>query len=288
VSVSPCHGDHLFAAELRSRSTRRTWDLPTTASLEEVAATIAGTGCYLGVSLHGAITAVAYGRPSVTYDPFGQAKLAGFVELAGIPESRTGDAVEAARLAARYAGGDGTAPKTRLPDLQRTLDGHFDRIAELVERSDRPVEPTAWTDTAAGLQLALRRLPRPVAPAPATKPAALRRPGLAPTVDDLTAAVAIALATRRRHTVDEPDEHEGFLRLQQENNDVRGAIAHLEGVVVKAELTEAELRTELTDCTETREALEEVLETARGSRIFRLTGRPRALAPPPDEQPAAD
>jgi lipopolysaccharide transport system ATP-binding protein len=283
ISVSPCHGDQLFAATLRNRSTRRTWDLPTTASLEEVAATIAGADCYLGVSLHGAITAVAYERPSVTYDPFGQAKLAGFVELAGIPESRTGDLVEAARLVARYGGASAegaAAPATRRAELQRTLDDHFDRVAELVERSDTPRDPVTWADTAAGLQLGLRRLPRPVAPAPATKLPALRRPALAPTVDDLAAAVARALAVRRRHTVDEPDEHEGFLRLQQENNDVRGAIAHLEGVVAKAELTETELRDELTGCTETREALEEVLATARGSRIFRLTGRPRALSEP--------
>jgi hypothetical protein len=282
ISVSPCHGDQLFAEELRSRSTRRTWDVPVTASLEEVAATIAGADCYLGVSLHGAITAVAYGRPSVTYDPFGQAKLAGFAELAGIPGSRTGDPVEAARLVARYGAGDGAAPSTRLPDLQRTLDAYFDRLAEMVERSDRPVDPVTWADTGSALQLALRRLPRPVAPAPATKLPALRRPALAPTVDDLAGAVAQALATRRRHTVDEPDEHEGFLRLQQENNDVRGAIAHLEGVVAKAELTETELRTELSDGRETREALEEVLQAARRSRLFRLTGRPRALTQLPD------
>jgi polysaccharide pyruvyl transferase WcaK-like protein len=275
VSVSPCHGDDLFAAELRRRSTRRTWDVPTTASLEEVAATIAGADCYLGVSLHGAITAVAYGRPTVTYDPFGQAKLAGFVDLAGVPESRTDDPVEAARLAARYA--TGGAPATRRDDLQRTLDGWFDRIAELVERSDRTVVPPTWADTATGLQVGLRRLPRPVVPAPATKLPALRRPDLAPTADDLAGAVAQALTTRRQHTVDEPDEHEGFLRLQQENNDVRGAIAHLEGVTAKAELTEAQLRSELADCTETREALERVLSAAKGSRIFRYTGRPRAL-----------
>jgi hypothetical protein len=283
VSVSPCHDDQLFAAELRARSTRRSWDLPTTASLEEVAATIAGADCYLGVSLHGTITAVVYGRPTVTYDPFGQAKLAGFVELAGIPESRADDPVDAARLAARYAGGG--APATRLPDLQRTLDGWFDRLAELVERNGHDREPLAWSDTATGLQLGLRRPPRPVAPAPATRPAALRRPELQPTADDLAAAVATALAVRRRQAVAEPDEHEESLRLQQENNDVRGAIAHLEGVVAKAEVAETELRDELADCVETRRMLEEVLVSARRSRTYRLTGRPRALGRPVDLLP---
>jgi hypothetical protein len=293
VSVSPCHGDQLFAAELRGNSTRDTWDVPTTASLEEVAATIAGADCYLGVSLHGAITAVAYGRPSVTYDPFGQAKLAGFAELAGIPESRTGDPVEAARLVARYA--TGGAPTTRLPDLQRTLDAYFDRLAELVERNEKDRAPLTWTDTAAALQLAMRRLPLPVAPAPATKPPALRRPALAPTEDDLAAAVAQALSIRRKHTIDEPDAHEGVLRLQQENNDVRGAIAHLEGVVAKlestvarAEETEAELRARLQAAEEARAALENVVELARSSRIFRYTRRPRALRPRPEANRQAD
>jgi hypothetical protein len=288
VSVSPCHGDDLFAAELRSCSTRPTWDLPTTASLEEVAATIAGADCYLGVSLHGAITAVAYGRPSVTYDPFGQAKLAGFVDLAGIPESRTGDPVEAARMVARYAAGG--APATRLAQLQRTLDAYFDRLAELVERSAKERDPVAWTDTAAGLQLGLRRLPRPVAPAPATKLPTLHRPALTPTSDELAAAVARALSVRRRHTIDEPDEHEGVLRLQQENNDVRGAIAHLEGVVAKLESSAARAEaaeTELREANEARAAIEQALAQARRSRIFRLTGRPRALGPLPDEPPPA-
>jgi hypothetical protein len=297
VSVSPCHGDHLFAAELRASSTRPTWDLPVTASLEEVAATIAGADCYLGVSLHGAITAVAYGRPSVTYDPFGQAKLAGFVDLAGIPESRTGDPVDAARLVRRSATEGG--PTTRLPQLQRDLDAYFDRLAELVERNERERAPVTWSDTAAGLQLGLRRLPRPVAPAPATKLPALRRPALAPTNDELADAAARALSVRRRHTIDEPDEHEGVLRLQQENNDVRGAIAHLEGVVAKLEgtlaeatATEAGLRDELHQAHAAHAALEDVLASARTSRIFRLTGRPRALTPraePPDApDPAAE
>lgn len=299
VSVSPCHGDHLFAAELRARSTRRSWDLPITASLEEVAAAIAGADCYLGVSLHGAITAIAYGRPTVTYDPFGQAKLAGFVDLVGVPESRTGDPVEAARMAARLAArmDGGEAPTTRVAELRRTLDAWFDRVAELVEGNERPPTPLTWTDTAAGLQLGMRRLPRPVVPAPATKLPSLRRPTLEPTPDDLAAAVGRALAVRRRHTVDEPDEHEASLRLRQENNDVRGAIAHLEGVVAKAEATEAELRHELAACVETRRAVEEILVSARGSRIFRYTGRPRALgqdvdaaveaaATPPAEDPA--
>jgi len=292
VSVSPCHGDQLFAAELRGRSTRRSWDVPTTASLEEVAATIAGADCYLGVSLHGAITAVAYGRPSVTYDPFDQAKLAGFVELAGIPESRTGDPVEAARLVARYATAS-PPPTTRLPELQRTLDAYFDRLAELVERNGRERTPVTWADSAAGLQLGMRRLPRPVAPAPATKLPALRRPALAPTGDELAMAVERALAVRRRHSIDEPDEHEGVLRLQQENNDLRGAIAHLEGVVAKlesdvarAEETEAELQDRLRATDDARAALDEVVAQARSSRVFRYTGRPRALRPAPPADPA--
>jgi predicted nucleic acid-binding Zn-ribbon protein len=99
--------------------------------------------------------------------------------------------------------------------------------------------------------------------------------------------VAKALSIRRGHTVDEPDEHEAALRLQQENNDLRGAMAHLEGVVAKlettltrAEATEAELRDELHATDEARVALEDLLASARTSRIFRLTGLPRALTPP--------
>ncbi len=55
--------------------------VPDDSPLEAVAAAIAGADCFLGVSLHGAITAYTYGRPHVTFDPFGHPKLEGFADL---------------------------------------------------------------------------------------------------------------------------------------------------------------------------------------------------------------
>jgi hypothetical protein len=58
--------------------------------------------------------------------------------------------------------------------------------------------------------------------------------------------------------------------LRGENRDLRGALAHLEGVRAAWEARVA--------ATERVEAeIEAVLAEARSSRIFRLTGRPAAL-----------
>lgn len=276
VSVSPCHHDELFAEALRNRTSRQAWDVPPDAALEEVAAAIAGATVYLGVSLHGAITAVTYRRPTVTYDPFHQAKLAGFVELAGIPDSRTSDPVEAARLVAQAAAGEATT--TRIDPLQGQVDAHFDRVAELIERSDRPVEPTAWQDTATPLHLGLRRLPRRVVPAPSTAPAALRRPDLAPDADDLVTAVDGALAVRFERREGEVNELDELVDLRSQNIDLRGAIAHLEGVAAKAERTEVDLRAQLDGAAAARDAYADMIRRARVSPLYRLTRFPRALS----------
>jgi lipopolysaccharide transport system ATP-binding protein len=276
VSVSPCHRDELFAEALRGHSGRKSWDVPPTSSLEDVAAAIAGATVYLGVSLHGAITAITYRRPTVTYDPFRQAKLAGFVELAGIPGSRTSDPVEAARLVAQAAAGE--APVTRIQALQGQVDAHFDRVAELVERSDRRVEPAGWDDTAAPLHLSLRRLPRPVVPAPTTSPPALRRPDLTPTADELVASVEQALSVRQARREAEENELDELVSLRSQNGDLRGAVAHLEGVKAKAEIAETELQAQVDELRAERDDYVEMIRQARAGLLYRLTRLPRALS----------
>jgi hypothetical protein len=288
VAVSPCHGDDRFAAELAAHRSGRTWSLPATASLEEVAATVAGAGCFLGVSLHAAITALAYGRPWVTYDPFGQAKLAAFAELVGARQRRTGDPAEAVRLAAGHAAAP--PPTVDATDLRRRIDAHFDRIAELVEQAAPAAQPVGWDDTAAPLHLALRRVPRPATPAPQARPAGLRRPDVAPAPDELAAAVARARAARGDRRTAEADEHDELDRLRAENDDLRGAVLHLEGLegavrrlegeVARHQASEADLRERLDACAAARAAVEESLAQARASRIYRWTGRPRSLGAP--------
>jgi hypothetical protein len=290
VAVSPCHNDHLFAAAVRDHARSQVWSVPEHAPVEDVAAAIAGADCFLGVSLHGAITALAYDRPFVTLDPFEQAKLRAFAELIGWPGARTSDVGEAVRRAARRACGDDLPPPT-LPALQARVDAHFDRVAELAEaqvRSGRPLRPLGWDDTAAPLQLRLRRPPRPAVPAPEADPPGVRRPDVVLTDDEVRTALDEALAARLALRDEQASDAQEVERLQREVSDLRGAIAHLEGMVRHAERQVAEHEKARREAEAEREQLEaanrrhaEIVAAARGSRAFRYTRLPRALREDP-------
>jgi hypothetical protein len=294
VAVSPCHDDGRFARELAGALGGRTWSVPDDAPLESTAAAIAGADCFLGVSLHGAITARAYGRPHVTFDPFGQAKLSGLADLLDSQGSRAGDAPTAVEMVrARLAEGAGATPGTA--GIAARVDDQFDGIAELVQRrheaaTEPATEPVTWTDTATPLHLRLRRPPRRVDPVAETPVAGLRRPDVVPTDDDLRATMATTLAARQARRAEAAEEHAELVRLRAENGDLRGALAHLEGTqrhTAELEARVARAGTEIDRVERERDELARAIDAARRSRVFRLTGRPAALReddrPQPDE-----
>src|SRR5690606_22232410 len=183
------------------------------------------------------ITALAYGRPFVTLDPFEQAKLRGFAELIGWPEGRTSDVAEAVRRAMRRARGEERPPAT-LPALQARVDAHFDRVAELAEAevaSGRRLRPLGWEDTPVPLHLRLRRVPRQAIPVPESEPPAVRRPDVSPTEAELRRTLDDTFRARLRLREEQADDAAAVARLHQRADDQRGAIAHLEGRVRNAE-----------------------------------------------------
>lgn len=107
----------------------RVWRLPGGATVEDLAAAIAGGGVFVGSSLHGAITALAYGRPFVLLNLYGEAKLDGFGDITGLG-ARVVHRAEEIPAALEAAMAD-PAPAGVLDSLQRRLDRHFDRLAEL-------------------------------------------------------------------------------------------------------------------------------------------------------------
>ena len=272
VSVSPCHDDGRFADEVAAALPGRSWRVPDDAPFEAVAAAIAGADCFLGVSLHGAITAYAYGRPHVTFDPFGQAKLQGLAELLRTPEWIVpGPEAAAAAVARRLAG----PAVEHDAGIDARIDAHFDRVAELcASRRHHPVEPLTWDDTAATLHLSLRRVPRRVDPAPVDTVEGLRRPDIEPTRDELAATLATVLAARARQRTEVADGQAELVRLRGENRDLRGAIAHLEG-------TRDAWEARIAAVEEAHAEVAAILAGARSSRIFRFTGRPAALGRAP-------
>ncbi|HYT38009.1 MAG TPA: polysaccharide pyruvyl transferase family protein, partial [Acidimicrobiia bacterium] len=144
-----CRGDGVFADALeRHLAPAKVWRLPAGAVVEDLAAAIAGAGVFFGSSLHGAITALAYGRPFVLLNLMGEAKLDGFSDLTGLDRC-------VVHAAGEIPGAlDGAladpAPPALLADLQGRIDRHFDRLAALASErlAARPqVAPDPSLDT---------------------------------------------------------------------------------------------------------------------------------------------
>jgi polysaccharide pyruvyl transferase WcaK-like protein len=130
LETGRCRGDGVFAdAVQQCLGRRRVWRLPNGATVEDLAAVIAGGGVFVGSSLHGAITALAYGRPFVLLNLYGEPKLDGFRDLTGLG-GRVVHRAEQIPAALDEALAD-PAPAGLLDSLQRRLDRHFDRLAEL-------------------------------------------------------------------------------------------------------------------------------------------------------------
>ncbi|HVW31702.1 MAG TPA: polysaccharide pyruvyl transferase family protein, partial [Acidimicrobiia bacterium] len=130
VETGRCRGDSAFAAGLEAAlAPGRVWRLPAGVPVEDLAAAVAGAAVFLGSSLHGAITALAYGRSFVLLNLFGDNKLDGFGDLTGLGSAvlHSADGIPAALDAALARPADPAG----LAALQARIDRHFDRIAEM-------------------------------------------------------------------------------------------------------------------------------------------------------------
>ena len=134
VETGRCRGDGLFAAALeqalRPLPVRR---LPEAVTVEDLAAAIVTGDLFVGSSLHGAITALVYGRPFVLLKLFDEPKLDGFGAVTGLGRYVVGSADHIpGALDAAMAGG--AADPALLAALQARIDAHFDRVAEIARR----------------------------------------------------------------------------------------------------------------------------------------------------------
>ncbi|MDQ3945887.1 MAG: polysaccharide pyruvyl transferase family protein [Actinomycetota bacterium] len=130
IETGRCRGDAVFADALQPQiDPRRVFRLPPEAGIDDLAAAIAGGFVFVGSSLHGAITALVYGRPFVLLNLAGESKLDGFGDLTGLGDLVVHDVDALAPALERAV--TTPAPPGLLPDLQRRIDHHFDRIAEI-------------------------------------------------------------------------------------------------------------------------------------------------------------
>jgi polysaccharide pyruvyl transferase WcaK-like protein len=140
VEIGPSHRDAEFADAVCSQFTTEWRKLPASLHLFDVAAVIASSAGYVGTSLHGAITALAYGRSTIVLDFFGDVKIP-----AVLSELEAADRAVSSCQGIGFAWG-GTMTTPEWDALAARIDAHFDVIAEQVRqrspsRVDAPAGP---------------------------------------------------------------------------------------------------------------------------------------------------
>jgi hypothetical protein len=142
VAVGPCHGDDSVAFELGKLLTVPKVVLDQPSGLREIAAAIAFSELYVGASLHGYITAFAYGTPGLIVARPNLSKHGGFLEhvhrsddLAFDWQSALGRAADQINCTRREA----------LPaDIQGRLDAHWNRVADAMRHPAANRVGRAW------------------------------------------------------------------------------------------------------------------------------------------------
>ncbi len=125
LALGPCHGDDALARELRQRMQCAVLVVDRPRSLCEIAACIARSQAYIGSSLHGALTACAFGRKAaiVAREPGDGGKFSGFLGAFDLT---------------RWLWRDWEAAETNFPELQAADPEPWCRVPrEAAPRLDR-------------------------------------------------------------------------------------------------------------------------------------------------------
>ncbi|HEX7165818.1 MAG TPA: polysaccharide pyruvyl transferase family protein [Acidimicrobiales bacterium] len=130
AATGRARGDATFADALGAHLGRRVFRLPRDSTVEQLAAALSGAAAFVGSSLHGAITAHAYGRPFVLVNAAGEAKLDGFAAVVGA-RARVVDDPALVPGALDRALTFAEQQLRPVHTLATEIDAHFDRMAEL-------------------------------------------------------------------------------------------------------------------------------------------------------------
>lgn len=140
VETGAGHGDIGFADRFVERFPRRTWRPDAPLLPVDVVAIVAGAETFVGVSLHGAVTAIAHERRAVIFNAPGQTKLRGLLDHLA---DREGYAETPEQLpdAIRWAL-SASGPDPALGVITRSIDTHFDSLASMIEAATGLRDPS--------------------------------------------------------------------------------------------------------------------------------------------------
>lgn len=138
LAIGRCHGDHHLVQALHAAIPARTRAFDEADKLQDIAAIIANADAYLGASLHGHITAAAYGVPARLVAVPDLHKFAGQAGQMG----RSGDIAASWDTALRDLPMTLAQPHSTLPEsVAVQLDGHWRAIAEIVTAGSDVTKP---------------------------------------------------------------------------------------------------------------------------------------------------
>jgi polysaccharide pyruvyl transferase WcaK-like protein len=155
LPVGYCHGDRRALERIRAAAPSELPLLAEPLPPLELAAVIASASAFVGSSFHGNVTAFAYGLPHLMVNSGALAKLEGFAEHVGRPESLACSWDELLGAASRL--GQGPDQASRRAALRQRIEVHFDRLAEGV-RSGREASRHAGSSAEQQLNALRRRL----------------------------------------------------------------------------------------------------------------------------------
>lgn len=152
LETGPCHGDGEFADAISPYlPPDRTYRLPESVVVEDLVAAISHSRGFVGISLHGSITALAFDVPFAILDLVGYAKLSAFAQLVGAEAVHVTSSDDIASSVARVLARERSAADIR--PLVARIDDHFDRLAELAEMSAKSRHGTNAVAAATGVPL---------------------------------------------------------------------------------------------------------------------------------------
>lgn len=140
LATGPCHGDERFADALARRlGPQGVQRLPACFVVEDVLAAIAHARAFVGVSLHGCITAFVHDVPFAVLDFARYSKLGTFAHATGAEGTLVSSPAELQGALGRVL--DGARARVPVAGLAARVDAHFDRLAELVTASAEDSRP---------------------------------------------------------------------------------------------------------------------------------------------------
>ncbi|MGR3322905.1 MAG: polysaccharide pyruvyl transferase family protein [Pseudooceanicola sp.] len=134
IGIGACHGDDAVCARIARQLSIPSVDLSRPAGLREIAACIAHASAYVGASMHGYVTATAYGTPGVIVGRPRLPKMAGLLRHLGRKSDEATDWDEGfGKVRIRLRSGPTEMPAHILEDLH----AHWDRVrTALASRSE--------------------------------------------------------------------------------------------------------------------------------------------------------